>query len=94
MIAIDLNREVIRVMMNGRAGKSGAHTTIDGRSGMNFRMLPAKSFRNMGVLSDRPEDLALAMVRVMNAELVPLIREEQLQALRCTVENQDKDSRN
>jgi hypothetical protein len=83
MIAIDLNRNVIKAMMAGRAGKSGAHTTIDGRSSMNFRMLSACSFRDMGVLSDRPEDLAREMIRLMRDEPGPQVREEHLQALRC-----------
>ena len=87
MIAVDLNREVIKTMMAGRAGKSGAHTTIDGRSGMNFRMLPARSFRDMGVLSDPLEDIAREMVRVMTAGTGTALREERLQSLRCAIES-------
>lgn len=85
MIAIDLSRKVIEIMRAGRAGKSGAHTTIDGRSAMSFRLHPARNFRDIGVLSDSPEDIAKKMAGVMNAMPGPLVLESHLQALRSTV---------
>ncbi|MNM99340.1 hypothetical protein D3C81_1118950 [compost metagenome] len=62
-----------------------AVTAIDGRSAINFRMYPAQNFRDIGVLSDSPEDIARKMIRVMNAIPGPLVLESHLQELRSTV---------
>ncbi len=82
IIAIDLNKATIDKMKLSRASKSGAHTTITGESDVKYRTIPANSFSYLGVLSDFPEKIALAIISTMAGEVLPQVSEKKLQALR------------
>lgn len=86
LIAVDLDQKTVKKMMAGSAGISGAHTTITGEFEIKYRTLAAKSFRDLGVLSDRPENIAKKMIAVMTSDPPPLVQEKRLQALRAQVD--------
>lgn len=82
LIAAEVDRKVIAMMMSGRAGKSGGNTTLTGDAGISYRSLPATRFRYLGLLADLPESIARQMVSVMAGEPVRFVQERELRELR------------
>jgi hypothetical protein len=65
IIATVLDEETMAQIMGRRSGRSGAHTSITGSSGLNFKSISAARFKALGQLADPPLDVAAKMSAVM-----------------------------
>jgi hypothetical protein len=66
IIAVVLDGTMISEITGRRSGRSGAHTSITGSSGLRFKCIPAARFKKLGLLSDPPSDVAARMLSVMS----------------------------
>jgi hypothetical protein len=85
LVAAVLDQTTVGKMMAGRSGKAAAHTSINGESKIKYRSLPARSFKDLGVLSDAPENIAKKIVSTMKGESVSFVHEAHLLKLRCPI---------
>lgn len=83
IIAVVLDEAAIVRIMGRRSGRSGAHTSITGSSGLSFKSISAVDFKVLGQLSDPPLDVAAKMYAVMTgAQSVP-VSDDWLRSLRA-----------
>jgi hypothetical protein len=82
VVATVLHKEKIAEIMSRESGSSGAETSIDGKSRMNYKPLAATEFTKLGVLSDRTDDLALRMFETMLGESSSPVSASWLRALK------------
>ncbi len=79
-----LDAESIDEIMNRQSLTSGAHTTITGSKGgeLKFKPILASSFSKLGVLSDKPADIASKIVTLLRGELLANVSPGELQQAR------------
>lgn len=65
VIATVLDEVTTARIMGRQSGRSGAHTSITGSSGLSFKSIAASDFKVLGLLSDPPTELAGSMFAVM-----------------------------
>lgn len=65
IIAAVLDGPTTARVMGQRSGRSGAYTSITGSSGLSFKSISAVDFKELGVLSDSPLEVAAKMSAVM-----------------------------
>lgn len=65
VIATVLDEATTAKIMGKQSGRSGAHTSITGSSGLSFKSIAAVDFKVLGLLSDHPAALAAKMFAVM-----------------------------
>ncbi|RQS42127.1 hypothetical protein [Burkholderia sp. Bp8990] len=83
IIATVLDKSAMSKIMGQQSGRSGAHTSITGASGLQFKSLPATDFKKLGLLSDRPTDVAGQMSSAMLGLAVDPTQDAWLRALRA-----------
>ena len=83
IMAKELTANVLADALQGRGGRSGAHTSFGGRSSVAFRPFEATEFRRIGVLSDSAADVARGLVNhLSDGPLPPPPTDDGLRALR------------
>lgn len=83
LIAKVLDVEQTTAILRGTAGTSGMHTSINGKSNIKFRTIPASDFCRLGVLSDAPTSLSANMVDVMDGKQTLHVDNAWLHSLRA-----------
>jgi hypothetical protein len=81
IIATVLDRAATARVMGRRSGRSGAHTSITGATGLSFKSMAATDFRVLGRLSDAPSEVAAKLFGVMAGEASEGVRDTWLRSL-------------
>lgn len=68
LVALVLGESDLTRLLSTSSGRSGAHTTLTGTAGLNYKRIPASDFSSLGVLSDNPETLAHRITALMAGE--------------------------
>lgn len=82
IIAAVLDGATTGRIMGRRSGRSGAHTSITGSSGLSFKSISAADFKVLGQLSDPPLDVAAKMSAVMAGAQSAPVSDDWLRSLR------------
>jgi hypothetical protein len=83
LIAKVLDVEQTTAILRNIAGTSGPHTSINGRSNIKFRTVPASAFCRLGVLSDAPTSLSANIIEVMLGRKMPDVDNAWLRSLKA-----------
>lgn len=83
IIAAVLDGETTARIMGQQSGRSGAHTSITGSSGLRFKSIPATGFKMLGMLSAPPLEVAEKMSIVMTNGLSEPVKDDWLRNLRA-----------
>lgn len=82
VIGMVLDRMKISEIAETQSGTSGMDTSINGRSTVSYKGIPVSEFGWLGLLSDKPEDIATKMVGAMTGGQLKRLAPNQLQGLR------------
>lgn len=66
LIGVDLDEHLTASMLAGKQGTSAGHTTFSGSGNLNYRVLGASAFSQLGLLSDAPRALAENVARLIS----------------------------
>lgn len=83
VIATVLDQATTAHIMGQQSGRSGAHTSINGVSGLKYKSIPSSNFSPLGVLSDPPLEVAAKMASLISGQKIPSVNDNWLRELRA-----------